>query len=141
MWTSEREHQRVIEQAMKKMGRQLKMTPPVVTQHKLGATIVKLTFVSPNEDRLEHGLQPFAMLCANAKTVSELQDAIDSQTLILDGIGPPQLKVVLELKKASEKLHLPLKEKQVQKTIEAFAVTLGVLWIVPNVSKGGRRGF
>jgi hypothetical protein len=45
----------------------------------------------------------------------------------LDGIGGPQLKDVLELKKASEKLHLPLKEKQVQKTIEAFAVTLRVL--------------
>jgi hypothetical protein len=68
----------------------------------------------PNEDRLERGLQPFATLYANAKMVSELQDAIDSQTPILDGIGPPQLKDILELKKASEKLYLPLKEKQVQ---------------------------
>ena len=67
-----REHQRVLEQAMKRMGRQLQMTPPVVT-HELAATIVRLAFVSPNEDRLERGLQPFATLYANAKTVSELQ--------------------------------------------------------------------
>jgi hypothetical protein len=121
-----REQQCVLGQAMKKMGRQLKMTFPIIT-HELAATIIKLAFVSPNEDRLERGLQPFATLHTNAKTVSELQDTIDSQTLILDGIGAPQLKDVLELKKASEKLHLPLKEKQVQKTIEASAVTLGVL--------------
>jgi hypothetical protein len=116
----------LLEQAVKKMGRQLKMTPPIVT-HELATTIVKLAFVSPNEDRLDRGLQPFATIYANARTTADLQDAIDSQTLILDGVGAPQLKDVLELKKASEKLHLPLKEKQAVKTIEAFAVLLAVL--------------
>jgi hypothetical protein len=53
--------------------------------------------VSPNEDQLERGLEPLATLYTNAKTVSQLQDAIGSQTLTLDGIGAPQLKDVLVL--------------------------------------------
>jgi hypothetical protein len=44
--------------------------------------IVKLAFVSPNEDQLERGLQLFVTLYANAKTVSELTARLLSWTAL-----------------------------------------------------------
>jgi hypothetical protein len=105
------------------MGRELRLPEPVATVE-LTTILYTLAFAAPFEDRLEYGVQPFAVAYLSQKSVSEQKELIDMHELLKEGL--PTLTDILDLKAAS-KVSMPTKESQMLRTLRSFGVVLAVI--------------
>ena len=87
--------------------------------------LVNLQFVSPDEDDLESGLQPFAISYHGQKTLAQLQRMNNMYDMIQQG-AQPNLSDLFTLKEAS-KISVPTNESQCLRTLKSFAVLLATL--------------
>jgi hypothetical protein len=116
------ERRAVLQDHFRKMARDLKLPEPVATVE-LTNLLYTLSFAAPFEDKLEYGVQPFAVAYLSQQSVAEQRELIDMHELLQD--GAPSLTDILDLKAAS-KISMPTKESQMLRTLRAFGVVLAV---------------
>jgi hypothetical protein len=87
------------------MAQVLKLPEPVATVE-LTSTLYSLSFAAPFEDKLELGIQPFAVTYLSQKSVAEQKEIIDLHELLKE--GAPSLMDILDLKAAS-RVSMPTK--------------------------------
>jgi hypothetical protein len=113
----------VLQEKFRGMARVLKLPEPVATVE-LTSTLYSLSFVAPFQDKLELGIQPFAVMYLSQKSVAEQKEIIDLHKLLKE--GAPSLTDILDLKAAS-RVSMPTKESQMLRTMRSFAVLLAVI--------------
>jgi len=119
-------HQRLtaLNQAYREMGRELRLTAPVATAAQV-LLIMNLAFVSPDSERLDQGLQPFATVYQDQAVLARQQEANEVYGLMMQG-NNVAVQDILDIKEVG-RLAMPISERQLKKTLEAFAVILAVL--------------
>jgi hypothetical protein len=117
------ERRAVLQEQFRRLARVLKLPEPVATVE-LTNMLYSLAFAAPFEDKLEMGVQPFAVTYLSQKTVAEQREIIDLHELLRE--GAPSLTDILDLKAAS-RIAMPTKESQMLRTIRAFAVVLATI--------------
>jgi hypothetical protein len=117
------ERRAVLQEKFCDMARVLKLPEPVATVE-LTATLYSLAFAAPFEDKLEMGIQPFAVTYLSQKSVAEQKEIINLHKLLKK--GAPSLTNILDLKAAS-RIAMPTKESQMLRTMRSFAVLLAVV--------------
>jgi hypothetical protein len=118
-----RERITILQTAFRRFARRENLSTPQATAE-LTNIVINLQFLSPDDEKLDLGLQPFAVAYIDQRTVAEQQILNDAHNRIYE--STPTYKDLVDLRKAG-KLPIPTAERQIRKTLEAFAVTLGVL--------------
>jgi hypothetical protein len=123
-WANCRKEERraVLQEQFWRMSCGLSLPEPVATVE-LTSMLYTLSFGAPFEDKLEHGVQPFAVTYLSQKSVAEQRELIDMHKLLRE--GSPSVTDILDLKAAS-KISMPTKESQMLRTMLAFGVVLAV---------------
>ena len=129
IWTSlancnKKEGRTVLQTAFRRFALREKLSKPLATVELL-QMVQGLAFLSPDDDKLELGLQPFCATYVDQKTVAEQERLNVTHDLLLEG-GVASLKDLLNIREMG-KLPMPTNERQTRKTIQAFGVILGVL--------------
>jgi hypothetical protein len=88
--------------------------------------LINLQFVSPDEDDLETGLQPFVVCYHGQKTLAQLQRMNNMYDMRIQQGAQPNLSDLFTLKAAS-KISIPVNESQCLRTLKSFAVLLATL--------------
>jgi hypothetical protein len=104
------------------MLRALSLPEPVATVE-LTTMLYTLSFGAPFEDKLEHGVQPFAVTYLSQKFVAEQRELIDLHEILREGY--PSVKDILDLKAAS-RISMLTKKSQMLRMMRAFEVVLAV---------------
>jgi len=119
-------HQRLtaLNQAYREMARELRLTAPVATAAQV-LILINLAFVSPDSERLDQGLQPFATVYQDQAVLARQQEANEVYGLMMEGSNVA-VQDILDVKEVG-RLALPLSDRQLRKTLETFAVILAVL--------------
>jgi hypothetical protein len=117
-WANCRKEERraVLQEQFRRMSRDLSLPEPVATVE-LTSMLYTLSFGASFEDKLEHGVQPFAVTYLSQKSVAEQRELIDMHELLRE--GSPSVK-------AASKISMPKKESQMLRTMRAFGVVLAV---------------
>jgi hypothetical protein len=97
--------------------------PEPVVMVELMTMLYSLSFGAPFEDKLGHGVQPFAVTYLSQKSVAEHRELIDMHKILCE--GSPSVTDILDLKAAS-RISMPTEESQMLRTIRAFGVVLAV---------------
>jgi hypothetical protein len=121
---NKKEHRNVLQEKLQETAVLLGYPQPVATGE-LTQMLVNLQFVSPDEDDLESGLQPFAISYHGQKTLAQLQRMNNMYDMIQQG-AQPNLSDLFTLKEAS-KISVPTNESQCLRTLKSFAVLLATL--------------
>jgi hypothetical protein len=98
--------------------------------------LINLQFVSPDEDDLESGLQPFVISYHGQRTLAQLQRMNNMYDMIQQG-AQPNLSDLFTLKEAG-KISVPINESQCLRTLKSFAVLLATML---GTSSGIYRAF
>jgi hypothetical protein len=123
-WANCRKEERraVLQERFRRMSRDLRLPEPVATVE-LTTMLYTLSFRAPYKDKLEHGVQPFAVTYLSQKSVAEQRKLIDMHEILRE--GSPSVMDIVDLKAVS-RISMPTKESQMLRTMRAFGVVLAV---------------